>query len=169
MSLLPFLVFFFLMIRRPPRSTLFPYPTLSRSRPRGGERDEPILAALDQQRRRRDPADHRLHVPRPGEDGEDRARCLEKGRMRPWHLLALARDGDVGRDDLRRHARRVGTAERERLADEPLGTEPRGPPADELLPHTGEHIGRERERDGGIDHGTPWPRLGGAPPHAARP
>src|SRR3712207_8649738 len=25
------LVFFFLMIRRPPRSTLFPYPTLSRS------------------------------------------------------------------------------------------------------------------------------------------
>src|SRR5207245_2854832 len=83
---------------------------------------------------------------------------LEKGRMRPWHLLALARDGDVGRDDLRRHARRVSTAERERLADEPLGTEPRGPPADELLPHTGEHIGRERERDGGIDQGTPWPR-----------
>src|SRR3712207_7334832 len=26
-------VFFFLMIRRPPRSTLLPYPTLSRSRP----------------------------------------------------------------------------------------------------------------------------------------
>src|SRR2546422_5254648 len=28
----PFLVFFFLMIRRPPRSTLFPYTTLFRSR-----------------------------------------------------------------------------------------------------------------------------------------
>src|SRR5260370_13204448 len=27
----PYLFFFFLMIRRPPRSTLFPYPTLSRS------------------------------------------------------------------------------------------------------------------------------------------
>src|SRR3989442_11882059 len=27
--------FFFLMIRRPPRSTLFPYTTLFRSRPRG--------------------------------------------------------------------------------------------------------------------------------------
>src|SRR2546422_6277342 len=32
-------VFFFLMIRRPPRSTLFPYTTLFRSRPaRGGSR-----------------------------------------------------------------------------------------------------------------------------------
>src|SRR5436305_15260852 len=28
--------FFFLMIRRPPRSTLFPYTTLFRSRPAGG-------------------------------------------------------------------------------------------------------------------------------------
>src|SRR6266849_8496208 len=32
-TLLP-LLFFFLMIRRPPRSTLFPYTTLFRSRPR---------------------------------------------------------------------------------------------------------------------------------------
>src|SRR6266478_1177628 len=31
-----YLFFFFLMIRRPPRSTLFPYTTLFRSRPRGG-------------------------------------------------------------------------------------------------------------------------------------
>src|SRR2546429_7174469 len=33
------LIFFFLMIRRPPRSTLFPYTTLFRSlvRPRGGD------------------------------------------------------------------------------------------------------------------------------------
>src|SRR6266542_6297659 len=30
-----YLVFFFLMIRRPPRSTLFPYTTLFRSRARG--------------------------------------------------------------------------------------------------------------------------------------
>src|SRR2546430_6978790 len=29
-----YLIFFFLMIRRPPRSTLFPYTTLFRSRPR---------------------------------------------------------------------------------------------------------------------------------------
>src|SRR6266566_7553330 len=33
-SLSLFLFFFFLMIRRPPRSTLFPYTTLFRSRPR---------------------------------------------------------------------------------------------------------------------------------------
>src|SRR5437762_6028222 len=31
-----FLYFFFLMIRRPPRSTLFPYTTLFRSSPQGG-------------------------------------------------------------------------------------------------------------------------------------
>src|SRR3712207_8962147 len=30
-----FVIFFFLMIRRPPRSTLFPYTTLFRSAPRG--------------------------------------------------------------------------------------------------------------------------------------
>src|SRR5256885_10439765 len=34
----PFL--FFLMIRRPPRSTLFPYTTLFRSRPAGRDRDQ---------------------------------------------------------------------------------------------------------------------------------
>src|SRR2546427_13066503 len=39
-STLPSIVFFFLMIRRPPRSTLFPYTTLFRSqRSRVGKRD----------------------------------------------------------------------------------------------------------------------------------
>src|SRR5438034_11080883 len=37
-SFLPFLIFFFLMIRRPPRSTLFPYTTLFRSRTARGPR-----------------------------------------------------------------------------------------------------------------------------------
>src|SRR5215510_15399520 len=37
-SLIDFLVFFFLMIRRPPRSTLFPYTTLFRSPARGALR-----------------------------------------------------------------------------------------------------------------------------------
>src|SRR3712207_9247018 len=38
-------VFFFLMIRRPPRSTLFPYTTLFRSRaaPEGGRPHRPLL------------------------------------------------------------------------------------------------------------------------------
>src|SRR3712207_7457504 len=41
-------VLFFLMIRRPPRSTLFPYTTLFRSRPRGcrqGPRHGPVRPA----------------------------------------------------------------------------------------------------------------------------
>src|SRR2546426_5424011 len=41
-SLTPVLIFFFLMIRRPPRSTLFPYTTLFRSQQRrGGDDGEP--------------------------------------------------------------------------------------------------------------------------------
>src|SRR6267143_1620279 len=37
-------LFFFLMIRRPPRSTLFPYTTLFRSGPRGGlVRDRKVI------------------------------------------------------------------------------------------------------------------------------
>src|SRR2546426_11469158 len=44
---LVFILFFFLMIRRPPRSTLFPYTTLFRSRPCGrrGRRGWPGAAA----------------------------------------------------------------------------------------------------------------------------
>src|SRR5256885_9488049 len=41
--------FFFLMIRRPPRSTLFPYTTLFRSQPfgeRGGDLPEVLLGVL---------------------------------------------------------------------------------------------------------------------------
>src|SRR2546421_9372836 len=38
--------FFFLMIRRPPRSTLFPYTTLFRSRFEGGARVQVAAAAL---------------------------------------------------------------------------------------------------------------------------
>src|SRR2546430_12679872 len=40
-----FLSFFFLMIRRPPRSTLFPYTTLFRSWPRPRARVRPTLPA----------------------------------------------------------------------------------------------------------------------------
>src|SRR5215216_90356 len=39
-----FLFFFFLMIRRPPRSTLFPYTTLFRSPPRPRRRPAPVAA-----------------------------------------------------------------------------------------------------------------------------
>src|SRR2546429_7090142 len=51
LSLLPFF-FFFLMIRRPPRSTLFPYTTLFRSDQRPGEqrghRQRPVPAHREQ-------------------------------------------------------------------------------------------------------------------------
>src|SRR5256886_12860615 len=53
------LFFFFLMIRRPPRSTLFPYTTLFRSRHRGerhrlvgGRRADPLAAASEVARAR---------------------------------------------------------------------------------------------------------------------
>src|SRR5215203_7093418 len=51
-------LFFFLMIRRPPRSTLFPYTTLFRSRPAGlrparGRRDDEVLAGAVPPARRR--------------------------------------------------------------------------------------------------------------------
>src|SRR2546430_4684904 len=42
---LPFYFFFFLMIRRPPRSTLFPYTTLSRSSTRSDSPQEIATAA----------------------------------------------------------------------------------------------------------------------------
>src|SRR5215471_20561707 len=52
-------VFFFLMIRRPPRSTLFPYTTLFRS---------PVVAVVDQ---RQQPAD------RTGHDGRSEEHTSE--------------------------------------------------------------------------------------------
>src|SRR3989337_3148788 len=42
-----FLFFFFLMIRRPPRSTLFPYTTLFRSRPGPGGRGHSAAGSAD--------------------------------------------------------------------------------------------------------------------------
>src|SRR3712207_7826992 len=64
-------MFFFLMIRRPPRSTLFPYTTLFRSRE--GERRRPRRGG--RHRRRRAPGgDFRLFGSRVGQAG---------GRPRP--------------------------------------------------------------------------------------
>src|SRR6266496_3198301 len=40
-------LFFFLMIRRPPRSTLFPYTTLFRSTSNVAARARPVLVAVD--------------------------------------------------------------------------------------------------------------------------
>src|SRR3712207_8566742 len=51
--------FFFLMIRRPPRSTLFPYTTLFRSlRGRGGLRPVVVVSAADQADEQHDEQQH---------------------------------------------------------------------------------------------------------------
>src|SRR3712207_8405065 len=63
------LLFFFLMIRRPPRSTLFPYTTLFRSRDHAGDVTPPKSAP------------DRI----PAEGDEERAgkiqRCVERGEI----------------------------------------------------------------------------------------
>src|SRR5256885_8637383 len=73
-----FTFFFFLMIRRPPRSTLFPYTTLFRSRPlvRGQTRD---VAALERDL----PGAHREEP----HDADDRRRL-------PGAVAADEADGD---------------------------------------------------------------------------
>src|SRR2546426_6122205 len=64
-STMHFLFFFFLMIRRPPRSTLFPYTTLFRSRLHfrkiaGRELQVPVSGLIDQERGalQPEPGDH---------------------------------------------------------------------------------------------------------------
>src|SRR3712207_7184939 len=54
-------IFFFLMIRRPPRSTLFPYTTLFRSHRRAGQGDAAEVVAIQ-----------------PADSGADRARAPEE-------------------------------------------------------------------------------------------
>src|SRR2546422_7985512 len=104
-----FFVFFFLMIRRPPRSTLFPYTTLFRSRPAPRRR---LRSSL--------PRPLPRHAPRapgaPQADGRDGDRkstrlnsshgyisyavlCLKKKKkqkdeynIKEMHKLALSRD-----------------------------------------------------------------------------
>src|SRR5256885_12625441 len=51
-SILPYLLFFFLMIRRPPRSTLFPYTTLFRSI-HAGQWGHPVVRELEPQQQHR--------------------------------------------------------------------------------------------------------------------
>src|SRR3712207_8755688 len=55
---------FFLMIRRPPRSTLFPYTTLFRSQERG-DVARPGLARQRRERRQRDPEREHDQLPAP--------------------------------------------------------------------------------------------------------
>src|SRR3712207_7047160 len=61
-------MFFFLMIRRPPRSTLFPYTTLFRSQPGGrmpdaGQRGPQVALDVDRERLERADVEHPAPVP----------------------------------------------------------------------------------------------------------
>src|SRR3712207_7980913 len=58
-------MFFFLMIRRPPRSTLFPYTTLFRSLGHGGRHRG--MRDLQQQRAAAAEQEHRLTIDTPGD------------------------------------------------------------------------------------------------------
>src|SRR3712207_8877667 len=68
-----FIVFFFLMIRRPPRSTLFPYTTLFRSRGRAGAVHRARGGGDRPLRRPHRPADR----PRPAQPGRAGVRSEE--------------------------------------------------------------------------------------------
>src|SRR3712207_9274678 len=87
------LFLFFLMIRRPPRSTLFPYTTLFRSTPHGEDQgEEPGRRA----RRRRDDQDHLAVHQGPADPALPRRRAAV---LRP-------RDREPGRHRRPDHGRR---------------------------------------------------------------
>src|SRR5256712_6480973 len=102
------------MIRRPPRSTLFPYTTLFRSRFRPGGRDHPRAHGLevadqaDRGGRRaaapgdRVPGEHRRAVQPRRSPARRRSRCgvhLDRDRCPPHGRLHRGRDRAVDQDD----------------------------------------------------------------------
>src|SRR6267154_3478121 len=87
------IIFFFLMIRRPPRSTLFPYTTLFRSRQRGrSARCLPIRNAVGPGRR--DRKSTRLNSSHPSISYA--VFCLKKKKRIGFGKLG--RDGDEWRE-----------------------------------------------------------------------
>src|SRR2546430_7596877 len=84
-------LFFFLMIRRPPRSTLFPYTTLFRSRPPSGERRQGDRAPCASRAESRARGVGRLGPRRPRRHPPPR--CQQGGGRSPWHSRACGRRG----------------------------------------------------------------------------
>src|SRR3989441_1456753 len=94
-----FLIFFFLMIRRPPRSTLFPYTTLFRSQP---HRDVPLELGIGA-RRLNDPHGPRvlLEVPADVRAGDEAGGdSFTRDRVEDVGLAAVrgGRDGALAQD-----------------------------------------------------------------------
>src|SRR3712207_8633999 len=90
--------FFFLMIRRPPRSTLFPYPTLFRSNAGQGVRDrmtaprdlacpEPWRRSLARSQRRRAAAASARPTPGKGTRSEEHTSELQSRQYLVCRLL----------------------------------------------------------------------------------
>src|SRR2546427_9357936 len=67
------------MIRRPPRSTLFPYTTLFRSRLRAHRPDQPLLGAVRRQARAQELGAFLLQAVGPALRGVEMLRALEHG------------------------------------------------------------------------------------------
>src|SRR3712207_7712792 len=86
LSLLLFVFFFFLMIRRPPRSTLFPYTTLFRSAGRlGGRVERPRVAGGGRGRGHGRPGDRRR--PRRARRSEEHTSELQSRQYLVCRLL----------------------------------------------------------------------------------
>src|SRR5256885_1258980 len=146
-----FLFFFFLMIRRPPRSTLFPYTTLFRSHSLGeGSRG---LSAVRRDRHR--PA--RLH--------EDDRRETQYARVEARQHRAVLRQGLE--DVVRRYRARAGAAARKGgrvLSHRRLPVH--GGPRATAVHRTGGWVVRLRQgRDAARDQSPP--ARAGAGPHPA--
>src|SRR2546429_474192 len=82
------LFFFFLMIRRPPRSTLFPYTTLFRSR-----RSEIIRVAVDQEPQRL------VRVPR----AKIEFHPMQLGKPHEWQIVKVCDVLAIGLGNQRKH------------------------------------------------------------------
>src|SRR6266498_4558481 len=88
------LIFFFLMIRRPPRSTLFPYTTLFRSSPRWSAPASQSTSARSATQRHRwnrctaTDADLLLGAQQPPADGEAGPQARDRSRQ-PFGIKGL--------------------------------------------------------------------------------
>src|SRR3989441_5679899 len=162
-------LFFFLMIRRPPRSTLFPYTTLFRSLDRGRNRVQEA-AAEGCSGTQEAAARHRAYFPEhPALRTAQRlaepvgGAELPRGPLAPRLLFALARRTDAGAQGDRTVARVFGPGpQAERARGQPVlrgaaqagGRAPRpradhGPRA-RRAPGPGERPGEEAARAGGM-------------------
>src|SRR3989449_11009306 len=107
--------FFFLMIRRPPRSTLFPYTTLFRSLMTKGIALPPERATV----RAGDHADaRRRELQHLGERPMHIVRCLGGA---PERKLPIGRRGPVGHRRVLRHRQEGGALEEEHVVRRGVG------------------------------------------------